>query len=411
MGSSDTVDTGSGKVPSCSGGVRHVVIVDDIPTPYRIALFKAIKIISPFHISIVWLAAEGREKLWKLDVAEGGLDIYSAKDWQLYVPSLDRRFTFSRDLGSIITRLSPDLLVTGGYHQTGYWQCLAYAKARRIPLICWSGATPANERSSSRVIHALKSFYLRRCAGLIAYGSDAAELFRSRGCNPQNIYKMYNTTDLAGVRAATRAIRGECDSERGPLRLLSVGRLMKDKGIQCLLEPLARLRDDYPFELRVVGDGPYRKELEAAVRGSGLSDRVDFVGYAQQHELPKHFAWGDVFVFPSSYDAWGIVVNEALAGGLYVLSSVLAGVTTDLIDPILSGRPFDPRNTESVERGLREVLRNTKWIRSTRDQRSDWVLRFDATEAAKVFVQACTCTWRRSRRDMNTHRLDIGNMK
>ncbi len=373
----------------CDATAPRVVIVDDIPTPYRIALFKAIQAIAPFRLSIVWLAARGREKQWELDVRGSGLDAYAARDWQLFVPSIDRRFTVSRDIVSLVKRLNPDVLVTGGYHQTGYWQCLYYAMTRRVPLICWSGATPVNERSRNRVIHRAKKFYLRRCARLLAYGSDAAELLRMRGGEPARIHKVYNTTDLVSVRAATAAARPSCDPSRGPLRLLSVGRMMRDKGLQFLFEPLGRLRNEYQFEFRLVGDGPYRERLETITRHSGLSDRVNFVGYVQQEHLSEHLAWADVFVFPSTYDVWGIVVNEALAGGLYVLSSILAGVTVDLIDPAISGSSFDPRSAASVEQVLREALRNAEWIRATRDRRAEWVMRFDASEAAKEFVRVC----------------------
>ena len=368
---------------------KHVVVVDDIPTPYRIALFKAIQAIAPFRLSIVWLAARGREKLWNLNVEGSGLEVYAAKDWQLFIPSVDRRITISRNIVGIVKRLHPDVVVTGGYHQTGYWQCLYYAITRRQPLICWSGATPGNERSENCAIHALKRFYIRRCAHLIAYGSEAAELFRIRGGDPARIHKVFNTTDLAAVRSATSSIRGRDGKRDGPVRLLSVGRLMRDKGIQSLLEPLCRLKGEFEFELRLVGDGPYRDELKSLVRDMNISDRAFFAGYVQQEQLAEHLAWADVFLFASTYDVWGIVVNEALAGGLYVLSSILAGVTVDLIDPTISGQPFDPRSPESVYEALRATLERIDWIRSTREERSKWVMRFDAAESAKEFVRVC----------------------
>lgn len=368
---------------------KHIVVVDDIPTPYRIALFKAIQAIAPFRLSVVWLAARGREKLWQLNVAGSGLEVYAADDWQFFIPSVDRRITISRGIVRIIKQLKPDLVVTGGYHQSGYWQCLYYAMSRRRPLVCWSGATPGNERSRSKIIHSLKKFYLRRCTQLIAYGSEAAELFRIRGGNPDRIHKVFNTTDLAAVRVATSAIRRSNQFTDGPMRLLSVGRLMRDKGLQNLLEPLSRLKQEFEFQLRLVGDGPYRNELQSLVQKMGLSDRVEFAGYVQQEDLARHLAWADVFVFPSTYDVWGIVVNEALAGGLYALSSTCAGVTADLIDPDISGQPFNPHSNTSVYESLRAAFGKLQWIRATRDTRADWVMRFDAAESAKAFVQVC----------------------
>lgn len=94
--------------------------------------------------------------------------------------------------------------------------------------------------------------------------------------------------------------------------LLTVGRLVEYKGVQHVIRALTNLPE---YQLRVVGDGPYRDSLEACACEVGVSDRVEFLGYVPDSELAHQYASADVFVSMSSVEAAGITTGEALAAG------------------------------------------------------------------------------------------------
>jgi glycosyltransferase involved in cell wall biosynthesis len=94
--------------------------------------------------------------------------------------------------------------------------------------------------------------------------------------------------------------------------LLTVGRLVKYKGVQHVIRALTNLPE---YQLRVVGDGPYRDSLEACACEVGVSDQVEFLGYVPDSELAQQYASADVFVSMSSVEAAGITTGEALAAG------------------------------------------------------------------------------------------------
>ena len=96
-------------------------------------------------------------------------------------------------------------------------------------------------------------------------------------------------------------------------RLLSVGRLSKEKG----LDDLIQFQEDY--DLIIVGDGPYRAELERKL------PKATFLGYLHDQELVDQYALADVFVFPSVTDTFGVVIIEALAQGCPVAAYPVAG--------------------------------------------------------------------------------------
>ena len=116
------------------------------------------------------------------------------------------------------------------------------------------------------------------------------------------------------------------------LRLLAVGRLVPKKGLDVLVEATGRLR--VPFSLRIVGAGPERERLEAAIRAAGVADRVRLTGPATHADLPACYAEADVVVVPSVVDRAGDrdglpnVVLEAMASGRPVVASDVAAIGT-----------------------------------------------------------------------------------
>lgn len=98
----------------------------------------------------------------------------------------------------------------------------------------------------------------------------------------------------------------ECDRPY----LLTVGRLTEYKGIQHAIRALAELPE---YDLQVAGDGPYRDELESMAVDAGVADRVEFLGYVADDDLPGLYAGASAYVSLSSFEAYGMTVAEALA--------------------------------------------------------------------------------------------------
>ncbi|RNC28640.1 MAG: GDP-mannose-dependent alpha-mannosyltransferase [Candidatus Dichloromethanomonas elyunquensis] len=114
----------------------------------------------------------------------------------------------------------------------------------------------------------------------------------------------------------------------GEILLLYVGRISAEKELDVLIEAVRILRDKgLPFKLAMVGDGPYRQELE-----SRREPNVVFLGYRNGKELQNIYASADVFVFPSSSETYGNVILEAMASGLPVVAPFSGGIRENLVD-------------------------------------------------------------------------------
>jgi colanic acid/amylovoran biosynthesis glycosyltransferase len=111
----------------------------------------------------------------------------------------------------------------------------------------------------------------------------------------------------------------------GPLRVLTVGRLVPGKGHAVLLEALARLREDgVETQATFVGDGPEHEALERLAAELRLD--VRFAGAVGQDELGAYYDAAQLFCLPTFAEGLGVVLLEAMASGLAVVSSLVMGV-------------------------------------------------------------------------------------
>jgi glycosyltransferase involved in cell wall biosynthesis len=129
--------------------------------------------------------------------------------------------------------------------------------------------------------------------------------------------------------------------------LVYVGRVSAEKQIDQLKPVLERVPGT---RLVVIGDGPARADLEARFRGLP----VKFMGYLQGETLSQAYASGDVFVFPSALETFGLVLVEAMAAGLPVVSSRVGGAR-EVIEEGRTGYTFAVNDIDGMTEGVRRI--------------------------------------------------------
>ena len=150
---------------------------------------------------------------------------------------------------------------------------------------------------------------------------------------------------------------GRYDRPRAGRRgeLLFVGRLAAEKGVPVLLAALALARQVRPsLTLTLVGDGPHRSALEREVRSLGLSDAVTFLGYRSQEEVAQILSRSAALVLPSFAEGVPVVLMEAMATGLPVVATRIAGVA-ELVEDGVSGRVVPPGEEEDLAQAMLDV--------------------------------------------------------
>lgn len=152
-------------------------------------------------------------------------------------------------------------------------------------------------------------------------------------------------------RAARVAATGTTSAtgSPGPLRVLFVGRLVPEKAPVDLVEAVART--GRPVEVRIVGNGPLRADVEARIAALGLGGSVRCLGGLGQDELPAHYGWADVFCLPSHAEGVPVVLMEAMSTELPVVTTTIAGIP-ELVDET-NGVLVSPGDVDAVAGALR----------------------------------------------------------
>jgi len=139
-----------------------------------------------------------------------------------------------------------------------------------------------------------------------------------------------------------------------PPRLLSVGRLVHQKGLDLALRALAQLKD-LEWEWCIAGDGPQIKVLRSLANELGIQDRITFPGWRSHAELVECYKASNVFLFPSRHEGMPNVVLEAMASGLPVIASRIAG-NEELVVDGETGLLFPSEDVEALCVALRTLL-------------------------------------------------------
>ena len=118
-----------------------------------------------------------------------------------------------------------------------------------------------------------------------------------------------------------------------PKKLLFVGRLSNEKGLNVLLDSLATLNSDsHDITLTVLGDGPSRKDLEKQAQDLNLHDIVIFKGFVDQPTIRNHLNDSDIFILPSFAEGIPVSLMEAMAIGVPVITTYVGGISELVVD-------------------------------------------------------------------------------
>ncbi|MEX0753622.1 MAG: glycosyltransferase family 4 protein [Actinomycetota bacterium] len=378
---------------------RATFITNFLP-PYRVDLFRELVSHPELDVRILALAQSEETRDWKAG-RDVDLPLSTLRGRHLY----SRRFEFplhlSRDVSMTLGAQRPDVIVIGGWDQPAYWAAARFARRFRVPLVLWNGSTNASRVRNGRIFDAARRWLVRQSSAYVAYGSLARDYLTDLGAEVERVHVSTNTVNVReiGERVArVRAAPGFVEERRRFPNLLAVfvGRLVSLKRLDIVIDALARVGSP-EVGLLVVGDGRLRAELEARAHHLGVT--VRFEGFKEPEDVDRYRALADIAVIPSDREAWGLVVNEALAAGLYALASDRVGSGRDLLDSEQRGAVVAPNDLQAWADVLEKTRRNRNAIVSARDSRSVWALQeLSIARAADGIVEAVDDARRRGSR-------------
>ena len=230
-------------------------------------------------------------------------------------------------LQNVASKRQPEIIVTNSVKSHFVmWRSRLWKK---YPWVAFHHGYTTTDRKM-RLYNRFDRFSLPR-ADLVVTVCDAfaRELTTVARVRPEKLRVQHNSIRPAPPAAVedVRAWQERLGVSNDQQVILSIGRLSKEKAHADLIEALRRLcaaNPDLNVKLLIVGDGPEREALTAAVRAQGMAERVAFAG--QVKDVQPFYAMADVFVLPSHSEGSPNVLLEAMAARVPVVATSVGGI-------------------------------------------------------------------------------------
>jgi glycosyltransferase involved in cell wall biosynthesis len=187
-------------------------------------------------------------------------------------------------------------------------------------------------------------------------GTRQAAYFRRYGVPASRIRIRQMSVDVHTMMATVDHKRAAASDRAGnrPTTFLYVGRLEPYKGIGVLLDAFNLLVRETPdARMIVVGDGTMRDAVESA---AASNPGIDYRGRLSGDPLITAYADADVFVLPSYFEQWGLVVNEAMAASLPVIATDRVGCVDDLVREGVNGRVVPAASARDLAAAMQSLV-------------------------------------------------------
>ena len=284
-------------------------------------------------------------------------------------------------LRRVMDELTPAGMAVAGYDRPEMRAALRWCRKHGAPSVLMS-ETKMDDRHRRWWRRQAVRYWCRRVGAAVVSGTASRAYLCRMGIDPGRVFMPYGVIDNAfmsetvPVAKATAAPAGLASGRY----FLACCRLLEErKNLACLVSAYHAYRTtakEDPWSLVVCGDGPDRGMLEDHVRRLGV-EGVRFEGHRDIESLVAYYAHAGCLVHPAAREAWGLVVNEAMAASLPVLVSKACGCAIDLVENGSNGFTFDPHDEGALSALLAKMAATDTHARAVMGERGrlriqDW---------------------------------------
>lgn len=305
---------------------KKVVFLTYIPSPYRINFFN--ELAKKVDLKVIFYKKSIENYAWPNE----------GKQLQF-----EHTYLFEKSKTQLLFRLykqlrasKDDILIVGGYYLLPEICTILYCKLinRKFVLNSDGGFI-----TNGFLLTKIKKLLIQSASYCLSSGKNTSNTLKFYGVKQENIFEYHFTTvfesELAGktiFQIEKSKLKGELNLDHNFAYMVFVGQLIHRKGVDILLEAL-KLGVNKNIKTLIIGSGDQEQQLKQLVLDYQLDDdKVIFLGKLSKKEVLKYMQASDFFVFPSREDVWGLVLNEALACGLPIISTKNVGAAYSLVE-------------------------------------------------------------------------------
>lgn len=315
---------------------QKLTFYTNIPTPNQLDFFQELSKV--FALNVVFYEAIEPNRQWNLDLDNLGYPVTVLKDTNIVKP-IQRYYVSFHLSWSIFKCLKEDdsdiVIASGAYNSPNAILTYTYSKWRgKIVGFFGERLFPSTNWLLKHFKKRLLKSLDRSCDFLLCAGNDAVESYTSYGLKSPKYILTYNIDDGPFViknldKTHLQKIADKLRIKDKDLVFLTTGSLIRRKGMDTVIKAFNLFKINYPTtRLIILGEGEEREKLEQLAANDS---RICFVGFQEKKEIPYYYALADIFVFASRYDGWGLVINEAIAAGLPIISTFQCTAANEMV--------------------------------------------------------------------------------
>lgn len=344
--------------------------LDDIPTPYRLGVFKRVAALWPgdFHLAFCAESEPGRD--WRLDFSDLAHEILPGKQWRPSGQVNPFSFKWNPGITARLDAVRPDVVILSGYVHPTMWAAARWCIRNKVPYAITCETSARSSATSGwrwAVKRAVSGWIVRNMAFGLPVGREAADYLRAFGPTDAPMHYFPNTPDTAPIVAEAEqlaatggepALRAELGIAHDAPIFLFVGRLIDAKRPLDTVEAFRRLERAGNAVLLIVGDGDRMEAIRTAAAGD---PRIVCTGWLRDPAtIARLMSIATAMLLPSAHEPWGAVVNEAMAAGTPVISSDRVGAATELIEDGVNGYLVPVGDVHGYVRAMQRLLDDTE---------------------------------------------------
>ena len=359
--------------------MKRVAIITNIPAPYRVDFFDFLqKNYKDYHFTIIYSSKNEDNRTWKIDEEKMNHCVFLTSktikirkrydNYYLHIPV---------GVAKALDEIKPDVVVGSEYNPT-ILQALYYCKRKKIPFVSWTDGTLFSERNRNFVQKFLRRYVIAKADSYIGSSTKSKEAQIYYGADERKCHVSLLSVD---VEKYIQEPQG-----KGIGKILYVGSLIERKGVDLLLQALARVENS--FELYLAGNGDEKENLEHLADELGIKQKIHFLGQLSREELLTHYADSDLFVLPTREDCFALVILEAICSKLPIVCSKYADGAYDMIREGENGYVIDPYNAKEFAEKIDRLLGNPELCQEMRKLSEEVIDRFRFANIAKGYLAA-----------------------
>ena len=365
--------------------VTRIAFIHEEVDPYRISFFEKLNGSRDIKPAVFYCEKAHPHRGGKSNLGISSRFSEILPGSQIKIPFFEREMKYNPCIWRKLSEGNFDYVAIGGYYHLTMLLAILWARIHSVPYTIISESHLLNRRTiwKSLLKKILLPFIIKHAAFLLPMGKLQAEYLIDYGADVKDIYYFPNTADVDFFIAESNKYRLKKNELKKQLGIKSkyivlyVGRLTREKGLFTLLKAFEKIKSSYDnVALLIVGEGELQDDLKNFA-GKKEIKNVRFEGFVENKELPRYYAISDIFVLPSRYEPWGVVVTEAMSSALPLILSDKVGCREDLLNEGTNGFCFENDNSLKLASYIERFLENPISIKKMGDNSRNIIKKFD----------------------------------